>query len=653
MLKKALLLSVLGLAGVDLAAGDREQQRAMFVAAEQALGQGRLDEARRLRDALADYPLKPYLWFKTLNDAPGTESEIPAFLERYGETRYAGALRRKWLDLLAQRESWDQYVRYYRDVGDARFQCDFYWALHRLGRDREAYAGAARLWGTGDPRPAACDRLFSAWQASPGFTPEQVWKRLGLALGKNQIGLAGSLRSLVPEPDRSLADFWFEVHGDPLLVEQCARWSRKEPVLGRIFAHGIDRLAEQEPLRALNMWNLRRSEFQIDAEEQARIERRLALTLATRRYPQAEAYLGAVPDEAVADAQIRAWRVRAALLKRYWPGALLALERLGPAEKRQTLWRYWRARALEAVGDASAAQAIYRELAGERELYGFLAADRVGLAYPLSFDPTPVPESELRRMAESDALGAIQEFRALNRPGEAQREWVHVLKALPQRDLPVAAKLAQQWGWHRLAILAMAKAENRNDLSLRFPLAYSEPVLRQARERRLDPALVYSVIRRESAFDADAKSGAGALGLMQLMPGTGEQMARALGEGPPSERALLDPQLNLRYGTAYFRRLLDRFDGHLALAAAAYNAGPGRVERWLPTPDPLPADIWIETIPYAETRQYVAAIFAYAAIYQRRLGDPPIQVSGFLKDVPPGKKAEAKPDRPLPVPVCR
>ncbi len=655
MLRKALLFSALAFPSASVPAGDTaslEQRRALFIQAEQALGQGHSAEARRIYETLAGYPLQAYLWYRILNEVPGTENEIPAFLERHGQTRHAGAMRKKWLEYLARRESWNEYLRDYRDSGDARAQCDYYWALYRLGRGPAAFAGAAKLWDTGDPRPANCDRLFAVWRGSPEFTPEHLWKRLGLALDKNQTGLANSLRDLVPIQNRGIADFWFGVHDNPSLVEQCAQWNPNERVFGRIFAHGIDHLATREPLRALNVWNLRRNEFRIDKQEQARIEQRLALAMATQRYPQASAYLGAVPEE-VADTQIRTWRIRAALLKQDWPGALIALERLDASEKRQAVWRYWRARALEALGENNAALEIYRPLAGDRDFYGFIAADRLRMNYPLSFTPTPIEDSELRRLADGEPFRVIQEFRALNRPGEAQKEWMHAIKAVPRQDLVVAAKLAQQWGWDRLAILAMAKAENQDDLSLRFPLAYSESVPRLAREQRLDPAIVYGLIRRESAFDAFAKSSAGALGLMQLMPGTGEQMARQLNEAWHSERALLEPQINVRYGTAYFRSLLDRFGNHFALAAAAYNAGPGRVDRWLPATNPLPADIWIETIPYHETRQYVAAILAYATIYHERLGGTSSRISGFLADIAPGKKVAIKPDRPEPVPICR
>lgn len=650
MLNKALLLLVAGLWSSGAAAG-LEQQRAVFLEAEQALNQGRIAEARQLAAVLGGYPLQPYLLSRILTADPGAAGEIPFFLERYGQTRHAASVRKKWLDILAYRESWTEFVRDYRETNEVQTRCHYYRALHELGRQQDAYAGAERLWAAGEAAPAACDRLFTAWQATPGFSMQQVWKRFGTALDKNRIELASSLRSLMQEPDRLTADLWLKVHEHPEQVADCGLWDTQQPGHGRIFAHGIVRLAGREPLRALGLWNLRRGEFRIEREEQVRVDGRIGRALAAGRYLQASPYLAIVPEDAT-DSEIRTARVRSALWQQNWPGVLIALGQLSPGDQNLTVWRYWRARALESLGDDAGAAEIFRQLADKHEFYGFIAADRLGRDYALSFMPFPIAEAELESLANSDAFGAVREFRALNRPGEAQKEWMSIIEGLPRRDLTVAAHLAGRWNWHRLAILTAAKAGQWDDLALRFPLAYSEPVLANARERQLDPALVYGIIRRESAFDPSAKSPAGALGLMQVMPGTGEEVARRLNDVWRSGGSLLDPKLNVRYGTAYLRGLLDRFGDHTALAAAAYNAGPARVSRWLPAEQPRPADVWIETIPISETRQYVAAVLSHEAVYRHRLGDIPLRVSDLLREIPPGAKAESQPGRAFAVPFC-
>lgn len=643
-----LLFASLSLAAAQGNGAALEQQRALFVAAEQALESGRAAEARQIASMLSDYPLQPYLLYRILSRLPEAEADIPAFLERYGQTRYADPLRKQWLERLAAREAWSDYLRYYRETENVQAQCNYFLALHRLGRSPEAQAGAERLWAEAEPATAACGQLYSVSE----FTTAANWKRFRAALRKNRTTVAGELLGLLPKEQRETAELWLRVHGEPALLEQCLVRPRSDPDFDWLFAHGIDRLAASDPWRAQLLWNLRRGDFRIASEEQARLDRRLGLALAVQRYPQAAAYLRAIPD-AVADERVRAWRVRSALIEQDWPAVLAALGRLTAAERSRAEWRYWRARAFEGLGDSGTAAEIFRELAGERDFFGFIGADRVHQTYPLSFATIPVAESELQALAASEPFRAVGELRALDRPGEAQQEWMHAIRFLPQPALARAARLAAQWGWHRLAILTLAKAGRGDDLALRFPLAYSEPVLREARERRIDPAVIYGIIRRESAFDPGAQSAARAMGLMQLLPSTGELVARQLGEPWKNERSLLHPGMNVRFGTAYLRGLLDRFGNHLALAAAGYNAGPGRVNRWLPAAGTMAADIWIEAIPFDETRGYVGAVLSYAVIYRERLGISGVRISDFLADIGPGSQAAARPDQPIAVPSCQ
>jgi soluble lytic murein transglycosylase len=229
----------------------------------------------------------------------------------------------------------------------------------------------------------------------------------------------------------------------------------------------------------------------------------------------------------------------------------------------------------------------------------------------------------------------IEEFKILNRDVEAKRQWWFALKKLSKDQLKIAAKLAQQWQWHQVAIITLVKAEYWDDLALRFPVNYLSEVQRNANRQDLEPAIIFGLIRQESMMDENAKSAVGALGLMQIMPETGKQIAHKLKESWQSENSLFNPAINIKYGAFYYKQLLSRFDGHFALAMAAYNAGPNRVVKWLPVDKTLPADIWIETIPYKETRKYVTSVLAYATIYQQRIQRNTLKITSFLSDVRP------------------
>lgn len=628
------------------------EQREAFLKAEQALKANHRSEFEGLLKKLTDYPLYPYLLYKNLSEHLEQTRAVEKFLTDYAATRYAPLLRAKWLQFLASEQRWWEYIRYYRESHDTPLQCHYYWALYKTGHRQEAMAGAGKLWLVGHSQPKACDALFKVWLATPALTAERVWQRFRLAMAQGQIGLARYLKRFLSEQDGQLADFWLAVHNRPEKVISCPQWKDKSPLHGLIFAHGIDRLAREDPARAAQVWKARNGLFEIERAEQAHIDRRLGLALATQRHRDALAQLAAVDPE-YADEEVRAWGVRSALRQQDWSAALEWLDKLSATEKAKPSWLYWRARALEMMGAEQEALELYRQVAQDRSFYGFMAADRLELDYAFSHRPLALDGVKVSELAGRTPFQAVREFMYFDRKWEARREWWHAVKELSEEELLAAAKLAQQWRWDQMAIFTIARAEYWDDLQLRFPLAYFEPVVKQAERNQIDPAFVYGLIRRESAFDRYAASPVGARGLMQIMPSTGRIIAKLLDEKWQSVSTLYDPEVNLRYGTAYFRNLLARFDHHFVLAAAAYNAGPHRVDRWLPTGEAMPADIWIETIPFKETRQYVSTVLAYTMIYQQRMGRQTKRIQHYMRQVDASKEGERAPGRQLTLRSCR
>jgi soluble lytic murein transglycosylase len=161
-----------------------------------------------------------------------------------------------------------------------------------------------------------------------------------------------------------------------------------------------------------------------------------------------------------------------------------------------------------------------------------------------------------------------------------------------------------------------------NDALLRlvYPFPYRAAIEREARRNNVDPYLVAGLIRQESGFDARARSPAGALGLMQIMPATGTSLARELGVTGFRTARLAEPDLNLRMGTRYLATMLARYDGRLGDALVAYNAGPTRMARWRGFPEHGDPELFVERIPFAETRGYVRIVQANTAIYRALYG---------------------------------
>jgi soluble lytic murein transglycosylase len=598
-----------------------ERQRAAFLAAERALRQGAITRFNELSAELGDYPLYPYLRYQYLRPRLGQarEAEIAGFVSDYAGSPLSSRLHHAWIDNLARRGQWETLLRNYpAHAESAALECYRRQALLRTGAPQQAFDGIESLWLVGRSQPAACDPVFSAWRAQDGLDSGLAWQRFRLAMRANEVRLASYLTRYMDDTHRDWAELWLRVHREPRLVNGPQRPAMEHPVHNDIVIHGIKRMARTNIDLAIETWDRAvNSHPALSREEHADVEHSLALTLAVRSHPRALERLRAI-DDTTADTPLREWRVRTAIARHDWHAVIEAIEQLREEERESPTWRYWQAQALERLEQHQQAEELYLELAISRGYYSYLAADRLSLPYQLQHQPIPREDGDSVRPEEYPGLARARELYYLGRLVDARREWFFATRDMADWQLQSAAVQAQGWGWHDRAIMAVARTEFRDDLELRFPFAYREQITGSAREHGIDPALAFALIRQESAFDPNARSSAGAIGLMQLMPATARQLARYLGMPPPTQTALFDITTNLHLGMAWLRRMLDRYDNQ-AVALAAYNAGEHRVDNWLPREQSVPADLWIETIPFRETRGYVQNVMLFSVIYEQRM----------------------------------
>jgi soluble lytic murein transglycosylase len=404
--------------------------------------------------------------------------------------------------------------------------------------------------------------------------------------------------------------------------------------------HAVLRVADGDIESGKAAWESVESDYAFEQDARDEAERTIALLAAYRHHPQALAMLKALPASALND-DVHEWCARVAIRSGDWLTVSRAIESVEDTSEEPLMWRYWHARALEGVGDITRARALYARLAEERDYYGFLAADRLGVSYSMNNKPLVENPTAAGRLVGIPGIWRAYELLHVDAQTDAQREWNYVLSGMDVQQKRLAAVLAAKWGWHAEAIRLVALIEEFDDLALRFPTPYHDEVMFAAQERDLDPAWIYSVMRRESAFAARAQSASGALGLMQLMPATAALTAQHAGLPTPIGSEVLDVKRNIQLGSAYLREMLDRFGGNEVVATAAYNAGPQRVYQWLPRQGHITPDAWVETIPYYETRDYVKAVLAYRAVYEARLGDKPTSLARRMRTILPAKRAYA------------
>ena len=605
-------------------------QRQAFQTADQALQNGQTVTY----DNLAAYPLYPYLRYRELirRLSENPAAEVRAFLITYDATPPAERLRRAWLLELAKEQRWADFLQDYRPGNDLTLACWQRQALLSSRQSEQALENFDRVWLSATPLPAACDPVVSYWIGQGRLSQELIWRRFALALAQGGRTLARQLQTLLPASEQSGAALWLAVDANPRLVLEAGRFDATNPRAEAILLHGLRRWSRQDSVSAAPVLDILRARYHLNGEPWTELERQIAVFMATRGHPDAPRRLAALPPDSV-DTAVREWRVRLALRQGDWPAVLRGIDRLTPPEREDPRWQYWCARALESTGRREEAQGIYRQLATRRDYHGFLAADRLGQPYRLNDKPLQVSELELAALEQLPGLQRARELYLLERLPEAMVEWNAAIDSLNQDDLKKAAKLAQRWGWHYQAIATLARTGYRDDLELRFPTPYREQIAAGGSRDRLDPAWLYAIVRQESSFRSDAVSAADAVGLMQLLPATGQQIAKALQQSPPGSAGLLQADLNINYGSYYLRQNVDRFQGSLPLATAAYNAGPDKVQEWLP-PQGTAADVWAETIPYLETRQYVQRVMEYATVYGQRLGSN-TSISVRLGQIPP------------------
>ena len=595
------------------------EQRDLFRAAEHALQSGDRSVLLTAKESLRDYPLYPYLLYQDLRqrlaDYPATE--VRAFLTDYADLPLAPRLREAWLKQLAKQQRWPDVLRDFDALNtDAELDCLRRQALIHTGQTDQALLDMASVWMHGYSRPAACDPVLALWRKRGGLTQALIWDRFELSMAAGQTRLARYLRGLLHGQQQALADLWLAVHAKPGLVLDKNKFTALDQTTARIVIHGLKRWSRRNSVEAAAAFDLLYERIPPSTARDA-LQQRLALFVASRGDASALRRLLELPPNLI-DEAVEEWRVRAALRQGDWQAVLRWSDAMRPASREQLPWRYWRARALEQTGQSKAAKELYRELATKRDYYGFLAADKAGLNYNFQHTSTLVDSSVLTQFKARPAALRMHELLALGRYPEARTEWQTFIKDADREQLRAAARLAHDWGWHDRVIVTLAQANEWNDLELRFPTPYRALVERYAQAERLPPAWVYAVMRKESIFQYDIRSGAGAIGLMQVMPATGRKIASDLQVPWKGVYTLLNTDANIRFGSYYLRAGLNRFQNSPMLATAAYNAGPGRVRSWLPDAA-TPADIWAELIPFSETRDYVKRVLEYVIVYQHRL----------------------------------
>ncbi|WP_445397193.1 transglycosylase SLT domain-containing protein [Zobellella sp. An-6] len=599
--------------------------RERYQQAEQALKKNELSRYQQLRQGLDAYPLTVNLDYRYLADRLNqlTTAQVRNFMARYPDSLQADRLERQYLFRLAREQRWQEFLALYPQLPNSiELQCAHYQAKWAAGDRVTALAGAERLWLHGHSRPGICDPLFETWYRAGGRNDEHIWQRMLLAYENGQEGLITFLGRLLSPSVRPAGELLQALYKDPRQLERPEAVRVPSRRHQTAVARALARLADSEPELVMSLYPKYQRLHGIDGVQMAVVERSLARRLMFNRTRDYRSWLDSRLPE-VGDAELFELRARLAIWEQDWRPLDGWIDRL-PAEAQQdSRWLYWRGRALAAQNKTAEADKAWHKAAQARDYYGFLAAQQSRRDFTLQKQPLVPAPSWSQASRQWPALLRVAEWLALGDRTAARSEWHHLLGKVDEQAGVALGSLALSRGWYDKSILASIRVQAWDHLELRFPVVYRDIFQRQARRLGVDEATLFAIARQESAFYELARSPVGAGGLMQLMPATARETARKHGITQFRHPAdVYRPEVNVQLGSSYFKELLERYNHNRIPAIAAYNAGPGRINRWLSESGSRPLDVWVENIPYRETRGYVQNVLAFSVIYQEMLGQP-------------------------------
>ncbi|HQS37163.1 MAG: lytic transglycosylase [Methylotenera sp. 17-45-7] len=593
-----------------------------------------------------EYILAPYAdyWLMLLRLDKAENAEVESFLSRNGDLPFAERLRGEWLKKLGKQQDWqlffEHYPHYKRE--DTAVLC--YALLGKNiaeGTGAEIAAQTKKLWMTTTDLPSTCNPLFDVMQKSGVLTTDDLWERFRMALQYGKLGLAKSITTRIANFDDKQLKLIDIANQTPMLLldenPQLVKAGRKKSVSHvsasfssrdgiEINLFAIDRLARTNLPEAVKV--LERLQPKFSTADRAFAWGRIGYHAARVHNAKALDYY-ALAKNTTLDKEQLAWKVRAGLRAQNWDIVDATIAAMSPEQQQEGAWRYWKARALNEKGLQVEANKLWGPLSRERHYYGWLSAEEIDSSIGNIDQEYKVSELEVTAIASLPAIKRALELQRLDMRWESKAEWVWATRNFDDKQLLAAAEYAVRQKWYDIAIATADNTKQLHDFSLRYPTPYRDLFRAAALNEGVDEAWIYGLVRQESRFMHYAKSGVGAAGLMQVMPATAKWAAKRMGLDSYKQELIHDINTNVGIGTYYMRYTLELLNGQSVLATAAYNAGPSRAKRWLAS-EPMESAIYIETIPFAETRSYVQKVMANAQMYAPRLGKSALSMKSRL-----------------------
>ncbi len=606
-----------------------DNERKLFRTLYSQALKGDKKQVSQRRGALANYPLTHYLDYalvrSDIKNLP--EKAIADFKLKHPDSPLNRQLKKHLLDALGEQKKWQTYLKYHKGFDQGKRQC---WYLRARIKQQQTQGLAPliqTMWMSGLSAPSSCNPAFKWWQKQGHLTDALILQRIKLTFESNNISLAQHLKKqLSKAPD--WVDQAIDLMRDPKAgIEKSFRWPSNPELPWLIYKTSM-RMAKKMPATLYQIWPNIRASHRLSEEHRHQIERTMALFAATDYEPFSINAMQQLPAT-MKDDQIMAWIVRYYLNLGQWHSVLDSLKQMTLRQLSQDRWQYWSARAMAKTGKQEEAKKIFNALSKKTNYYGFLAADHLRQPYRMCKKPVTV---QIKNFTPPDAIIRAIELHHAGLLTSARREWNTQYKSLTRDQKIALAERVKNEGWYAKAITTMADLGLWHNYDWRYPIAHQSIIKNETNSTNPLPQWVMAIIKQESAWAKDAVSHANAHGLMQLIPPTAKSVAKQLGLSIGNNSDLHRPALNIKLGVQYQKNLYKQFN-HPILVAAAYNAGEGKSIDWSTGFSTSP-DIWIETIPFKETRNYITKILSNVTIYDWLTNQTPRRISSWMPTMP-------------------
>mgnify|MGYP001212115804 FL=1 len=618
-----------------------------FQIAREAFRAGDRPRLERAAAQLGGHELLPWVeYYRLRMQLETSDAEtIQAFLQRHERSYVAEKLRGDWIRVLAKNKRWSEigseYGRLLTPEQDT--QCIDLQARLQMG-DKGALNEVMALWTNLLEPPESCQTVMEALIWEKRLQADHVWARIRRQFEANRLQWARQTMAYLPDsqtPDaKQLAAI--SERAAAYLSKPPGDWSASR--LGReLVALAVQRAASNDPgFAAARLESLQRN---MQTSELQWAWSQVALNAARRHLPETLQWYARAGDMPLSE-EAAQWKVRAALRAGEWGVVHQTIHAMPPALATRPEWIYWQGRAHKAAGRLTEANLLFGRIAGEPHFYGNLADEELGRTISPPAKAAPLSREESSKAAANGGLQRALAFFRLDMRTEGVREWNYSLRGMSDRELLAAAELAKRSNLYDRAINTADRTQSEHDYSIRYLAPFSEQVRPAARNQSLDDAWVYGLMRQESRFITNAKSSAGASGLMQLMPATARWVAKKVGLRDYDHGRVNDTETNLLLGTSYMRMVMESLDNHPVLASAAYNAGPGRARKWQDASKPLEGAIYAESIPFSETRDYVKKVMSNSVYYSSLFTGKPESLKARLGTINARRSAPTGEDLP-------